>query len=399
MVVTSFLSSVHIMKKMTSRVSIFLTIAIVVAVAVWKFSGSKPLEVTVIEVDKGKVESVVTNTRAGTVMACRRARLAPITGGQIAKLLVREGAKVTSDQVLIEFWNEDIKARLLLAKQQALAAKARGEEACVNYRVLEKEAKRTKKLYKQNLASEGDRDRAVGLAEAGRASCKAAKDTAQVSVANVKVVEVALDRSFLRAPFDGIVAEVNGEVGEFITPSPLGVPTLPAVDLIDYSCIYIEAPIDEVDVPAIKPGMPSRISLDAFKDYPFPGKVRQVAPYVQDREKQVRTVNIEVEFENLVGEQNLLFGYSADVEVILEVKDSAIRIPTEAIFDGGYVYVYEPGEGTLNKREIKIGISNWVSTEIVEGLVVGDVILASANTEGIVDGLEVITTTKTQQAQ
>ena len=387
------------MNKKTSRILVFLTIVVVIAIVVWKFSGAKPLEVAVVEVGKGKVELVVTNTRAGTVKACRRARLAPTTGGQIANLLVREGAKVTTDQILLEIWNEDIKAKLLLAKQQALAAKARAEEVCVNYKVAAKEAKRTIKLHKQNLTSEGDKDRAVGLAEAGRAACKAAKDTSQVSVANVKVVEVALGRSYLRAPFDGIVAEVNGEVGEFITPSPVGVPTLPAIDLIDNTCIYIEAPMDEVDVPAIKPGMPARISLDAFKNYPFPGKVRRIAPYVQDREKQARTVAIEVDFTHVMGEQNLLPGYSADVEVILEVKDTVIRIPTEAIFDGEFVYVYKPSDGTLNKRKIKIGISNWINTEVMEGLILGDMILASANTEGIVDGLEVTTTTSTQQAQ
>ena len=55
------------------------------------------------------------------------------------------------------------------------------------------------------------------------------------------------DRTELRAPFDGTVAEINGELGEVVTPSPIGVATLPAVDLMDISCLYVSAPIDEVD--------------------------------------------------------------------------------------------------------------------------------------------------------
>jgi HlyD family secretion protein len=375
------------MKK--SRI-IFIVIAVaVVAVLIWYFSRSKPLEVTVAKVDTGKVESVVANTRAGTIKACRRARLAPATGGQIDKLPIKEGQHVQAQEVLLEFWNKDIQAQLLLAKQEAVAAKARAKETCVRADVAEREALRQKKLAKQKLASEEDVDRAAGNAEATRAACVAANDSAKVAQAQVNVTQVALDRTFLRAPFAGIVAEINGEVGEFVTPSPVGIPTLPAVDLIDNSCIFVAAPIDEVDVPAIKPGMPTRITLDAFKQHPFPGKVRRVAPYVQDVEKQARTVDIEVDFAHEIGEQNLMPGYSADVEIILDVKSNTLRIPTEAVLEGNEVYVVTPDDHTLNKRKITTGLSNWIYTEVLSGLKENDIVVTSALLEGLADGVEV----------
>jgi HlyD family secretion protein len=375
------------MKK--SRI-IFIVIAVaVVAVLIWYFSRSKPLEVTVAKVDTGKVESVVANTRAGTIKACRRARLAPATGGQIDKLPIKEGQHVQAQEVLLEFWNKDIQAQLLLAKQEAVAAKARAKETCVRADVAEREALRQKKLAKQKLASEEDVDRAAGNAEATRAACVAANDSAKVAQAQVNVTQVALDRTFLRAPFAGIVAEINGEVGEFVTPSPVGIPTLPAVDLIDNSCIFVAAPIDEVDVPAIKPGMPTRITLDAFKQHPFPGKVRRVAPYVQDVEKQARTVDIEVDFAHEIGEQNLMPGYSADVEIILDVKSNTLRIPTEAVLEGNEVYVVTPDDHTLDKRQITTGLSNWIYTEVLSGLNENDIVVTSALLEGLADGVEV----------
>ena len=64
----------------------------------------------------------------------------------------------------------------------------------------------------------------------------------------------------LTAPFDGVVAEVNAELGEYVTPSPPGIPTPPAVDLIDDRCLYVTAPIDEVDAPEIRTGMPAPFS-------------------------------------------------------------------------------------------------------------------------------------------
>ena len=62
-------------------------------------------------------------------------------------------------------------------------------------------------------------------------------------------VRAELSTTYLRAPFAGIVAEVTGEIGEFTTPSPPGIPTPPAVDLIDDTCLYVTAPMDEIDAP------------------------------------------------------------------------------------------------------------------------------------------------------
>ncbi|KPJ88007.1 MAG: RND transporter [Gammaproteobacteria bacterium SG8_11] len=376
------------LQKKSKIIALIITIA-VIAFVIWFFSRPKPLEVTVSKAQTGKVESVVTNTRAGTITACRRARLAPVSGGQIAKLPVTEGQHVEAGQVLLEMWNEDLQAQQLLAKQEAVAAKARAKETCVRADVAKREAIRQEKLAKQKLASEEDVDRAAGNAEATRAACIAANDSAKVADAQVNVVQVALDKTILRAPFAGIIAEVNGEVGEFVTPSPVGIPTLPAVDLIDNTCIYVAAPIDEVDAPAIKPAMPARITLDAFKQHPFPGKVRRVAPYVQDIEKQARTVDIEVDFEHVVGEQSLMPGYSADVEILLDVKENTLRIPTEAVLERNYVYIVNRDSHILQKKKINTGISNWVYTEVLSGLTENDIIVTSATLEGLADGLEV----------
>ena len=115
------------------------------------------------------------------------------------------------------------------------------------------------------------------------------------------------------------------------------------VDLIDNTCFYITAPIDEVDVPKIAPGMTARVSLDAFGDRRFAGKVRRIAPYVLDREKQARTVDVEVEFTLPEDIRKMLAGYSADVEIILDVRQNTLRIPTEAVLEGNRVFVYLPG--------------------------------------------------------
>jgi HlyD family secretion protein len=184
----------------------------------------------------------------------------------------------------------------------------------------------------------------------------------------------SLARTQLRAPFAGIVAEVNGEIGEFVTPSPVGIPTPPAIDLVDTSCLYISAPIDEVDAPAIRVGMPARITMDAFPDQIFTGHVRRVAPYVLDLEKQARTVEVEAEIDMIPAGQTLLPGYSADVEIILAEHEATLRIPTQAITDGHVLVLGD--DGILQERSISTGIGNWEYIEILAGLKAGEIAVA-----------------------
>jgi HlyD family secretion protein len=367
-------------------VALLLTAAIVFAFVY--ASRPRPLEVAMTEVGFGDVKASVANTRAGTVKACRRARMSPAMGGQIAKLPTREGSQVRRGEILLELWNEDLRAQLLLAQRDTQASRARAEEACTSADVAERESLRLVSLREQGLTSEEALDAAVGKASASAAGCRAANALVGVSQAREEVARAALERTLLRAPFDGAVAEVNGEIGEFVTPSPVGIPTPPAVDLIDNSCLYVTAPIDEVDAPLIRAGMPARISLDAFPKKDFQGHVRRVAPYVLELEKQARTVEIEVEVDQLE-EQNLLAGYSADVEVILQVREHVLRVPTQSVLENSTVLLYRETDGVLESRTVETGVANWEFTELISGLKEGDKIVLSVDREGVREGVQV----------
>jgi HlyD family secretion protein len=361
-----------------------------IAVIVWFFTRTKPVEVVVKPVDRGIVERTVANTRAGTVKACRRAKLSPSVGGQIAKLNIHEGDKVKEGDLLLEIWNKDLVAEVQLAQSQAEADRARAKATCLKAEVSQREANRLVKLYDKKVASEEKTDKAVTDAKALKADCNAAKASVLKSEARIGVVKANLDRTRLIAPFDGVIAEINGELSEFVTPSPIGIPTPPVVDLIDNTCFYITAPIDEVDVPQIAPGMDARVSLDAFGNRRFPGKVRRIAPYVLDREKQARTVDVEVEFTMQENIREMLAGYSADVEIILDVRQNTLRIPTSSVLDGNRVFVYLPGDKVIKAREFKSGISNWNYTEVISGLKLNELVVTNVDTDGMKDNVAAI---------
>lgn len=365
-----------------------LAIAIVALVAAYLFwNRSQPVRVSVVEVDYGDVQSTVSNTRAGTVDACRRAGMSPALGGQIAELPVREGDAVVADQVMLELWNEDLRAELELARRDATASRGRKDEVCTRAEVAQQEAGRLSSLLDKGLAAEEETQRAVGEAKARKAACEAAKDATLVADAKILVAQARLERTLLRAPFDGVIAEINGELGEFVTPSPVGIPTPPTVDLIDSSCLYISAPIDEVDAPAVSAGQQAQITMDAFPGHEFPGFVRRVAPYVLDVEKQARTVEIEAEIQN-PDSDTLLPGYSADVEIVLETRENVLRVPTQVIVDGTSVFVLK-GK-TIEQRTIETGIRSWEFVEVLSGVQAGERVVLTVDREGVADGAAAI---------
>jgi HlyD family secretion protein len=374
------------------RWSIRLSLVAVVlaaAVAGWnRYRTPAPLPVNVVEASFGRVEATVANTRAGTVKPCRRARLAPQGGGQIARLLVKEGDRVTAGQVLLELWNVDLAAQIQLAREQVGSVRARRNEVCTAAQAARREAARQQQLVAQGFVSAAALDRATSEAEVREAACNAV--TAEIAAAETRVAtaRAAFSRSVLKAPFAGIVAEVTGEQGEYSTPSPPGIPTPPAIDLIDDTCLYVTAPIDEVDAPRIRPGLPARIALDAFPGRHFAGRVRRIAPYVLELEKQARTVEVEVVFTDAQEAAALLAGYSADAEIVLESRDRALRIPTQALLDGNRVLVLN--NGVLEQRKLETGLTNWEYSEVRSGLKAGEQVVTSLEVEGVKAGVAAV---------
>jgi len=370
-----------------------LIAAVIVTVAVlllWRYTRPKPVSVVVAEVDRGRVERSVANTRAGTVNACRRAKLAPPAGGQIVGLPVREGDRVRAGQVLLELWNQDSAAQARVAEGQARSAASHAEEACGHAEVAERDSERARKLHRDGLLPDDQYDRAASLAKTLRAACDAARAEVQQSRAHAEGARANLTRTVLRAPFDGVVAKLTGELGEFSTPSPPGIPTPPAIDLIDDRCLYVTAPIDEVDVARVRVGQPAYITIDALPDRRFAARVRRVAAYVLDVEKQARTVDVEVEFTNPEDVKALLVGYSADVEIILDARDNVLRVPTQALLEGNRVLVYSGNPGILEQRQVAVGISNWKYTEVRAGLRPAERVVLSVERKGVVPGVRAI---------
>jgi HlyD family secretion protein len=367
----------------------WILLILVIAGAVWLIryaTRPKPVEVSIVPVTRDTVARMVANTRAGTVKACRRAKLSPSIGGQVAQLPIAEGDKVKAGQLLLSLWNNDLAANVLLAERQVASTQAHTRSACLKADVARRSAERMLQLRRSDAVSVEQADNASAQADALQAECTAANSETEVREAQLAVARANYERTRLTAPFDGVVAEINAKLYEYVTPSPVGIPTPPAVDLIDNTCFYVAAPIDEVDAADIRVGMPATITLDAYGNRHFSGRVRRIADYVLDVEKQARTVDVEVDFSQEPENGTLLAGYSADIEVVIETHTDVLRVPTEAVVEGKRVYVYDATTGTIHRREIKTGISNWDFTEVLEGLNPDENVVTNVDNPDLKDG-------------
>jgi HlyD family secretion protein len=335
----------------------------------------EPVPVQVVAVERGRVEQTVSNSRAGTVKAHRRAKLSPQEGGRVVALPKREGDRVQAGEVLLELDASVPRARLELARRERESAAAERTRACVAAERSRRELDRNRRLAEQGVLSVDLLDQFESAARSAAAACDAAAAGEKRAEAQIELAESQLEYMTLRAPFDGVVAELSIEVGEWSTPSPPVIQVPSVIDVIDTSSIYVSAPMDEVDAARLRPGLPARVSVDSHPGQRFPGRVTRVGAYVLDVEEQNRTVEIDVELEDAAFAATLLPGTSADVEVVLEGRDGVLRIPTAALLSGQMALVLE--DGRLAERALEVGLRNWDLTEVRSGLAEGERVVVS----------------------
>ncbi len=378
--------------KTLRRLAVFLLVLVALAAAGWWMARPKPVVVVVHEVARGKVEATLSNTRAGEIEACQRTKMSTIIGGRIDFLGVKEGDRVQAGQVLMKLWNDDLEAHLAVNRAQLDAATRRAQQSCALADNADSEAARQAELVKRGFVSASAEEKIRFEARALRAACNSAQADAVTARAQIDATTTDRQRTMLIAPFAGTVAKITGELGEYSTPSPPGVPTPPAVDLIDDSCLYVKAPMDEVDAPKIQPGQSVRIKLDALPDKAYAGHVKRIAPYITAVEKQARTVEVDVDFDRPDEAKGMLVGYSVDVEIVLDSRADVPRIPTSALREGNRVLVLG-ADGTLAERTVKTGVANWEYTEIVDGLTAGERVVTSLEREGVKAGAHAVAET------
>ncbi len=374
------------MKRWAIRIAVVAALAAAAFLVQVNYLAPQPIEVEVFTVERGTVAATVTNSKGGTVNARRRAHLSTEIGGRVIDIPHREGDLVERGDLLLRLDDANYQARLELARRELEAVQARSEQSCLAADQAARELQRNRSLAERRIISENLLDRLENSAETTAVACVAAGVEVSAAQAAIEVIETELAKTALYAPFDGVIAQLNTELGEWITPSPPAMPIPAVIDLIDPGSIYVSAPMDEVDSARISAGQEVWVTIDPFPDKTFAGRVARVAPYVVDIEAQNRTVEVEVELDDTSLASSLLPGTSADVEIVLEVRDDVLRIPTPTLMEGSSVMLIE--DGLLTVKQVTIGLRNWDFVEITGGLAAGDRVVTSLDRAEVQPGAE-----------
>lgn len=340
-----------------------------------------PVAVQVQTVARGPVEETVSNSRAGTLRARRDARLSMETAGRVVTIHHREGAVVRRGDVLVTLDTTEARAALELSEREQATVLALLDEAKAVQELARLELKRNQELLAGEAVSAERVDQLRSQVDATTAQLAAASARVAQQQAAAALARTHVEMGTLTAPFDGVIAERWIEIGEWAMPGQT------VLRLVDLNSLYVHAEIDEVDLSRVATNLPVRVSLDPLRGQSFRGRVVRVAPHVSDREKQNRTVEVEVDFEETPPAAVLKPGISADVELILDRVEDVLRIPAFALIEDRYVLVSNDSHAV--RRDVETGLRNWDFVEIRSGLSAGDQLIVTLDRAEVREGAEV----------
>jgi RND family efflux transporter MFP subunit len=300
-------------------------------------------------------QAVTLLNATGYVVAQRKAAVASKATGRLEWLGVMEGSRVRKDEVIARLENRDVTAQREQAAASVKVAAANLEQTRAELRDAEASLKRSQDLAAKSYISGSALDSAVARFDKARAGVQSGEASLAVAQANLKVADVALDQTLIRAPFDGVVLTKSANVGDNITPFSQAADTKGAVVTIaDMDTLEVEADVAESSLGKVKVGQPCEVQLDAVPDHRFPGVIQRIVPTV-DRAKA--TVLVKIRF--LERDGRVLPDMSAKVAFLEREVSAADRqpvtvVPKQAIVERNgaqAVFVVKDGRAVLTKVE------------------------------------------------
>ena len=296
--------------------------------------GGRAAEVELSRVQRVGGAQAQTGTSAnGYVVARRQAALSTDVQGRLVELRVQEGDRVRSGDILARLDTAQLEASLERARGEIAQARALAEWYQVDY-------DRLATLLQSGTTRRSDYD----LAKARLREAQARVDTLQAAA---RELEVIIEKSSIRAPFDGIVTRKNAEVGEVVSAvGGAGADARAAiVTLVDSTTLEVQVELAQTSLHAARVGAPVLIFLDAFPENAYSGSVRQIWPTAN---RQKATVELRVEFrepdQRILPEMGVRVVFVPDDQQ--DAKQTEILVPKRAVVMQGQqprVFLFERG--------------------------------------------------------
>jgi RND family efflux transporter MFP subunit len=348
------------------RVLLVALLALVGLGAIAGFVLSRPrateVKVATVSAEGGGTVSSAGITANGYVVARTKASVSAKISGQLEYLGVHEGSVVHKDEVIARIQSGDYQAALAAAR----AALGQYEAQLAQAR---RDLERATTLADQKVLAAADLENArtkVSVLEAQTGSARA----------QVQLADVNLENTRVRAPFDGTVLNKDAEVGEIVAPASAGgaLTRTAIVTMADLATLEVEVDVNEAYISQVRNGQPAAITLDAYPDTSFRGRVRQVIP-TADRQKATVLVKVSI----LDRDPRILPEMGAKVVFERESGAAAVAAPRRVLLpaaavvrSGASASVWIVENGRVASRVIQLGRERDASVEVLSGLAGGE---------------------------
>ena len=309
-------------------------------------SAAKPvLEFTPADIATVEMRALQrTLSISGSLSPVLQATVRSKVPGEVQKVIVREGDRVSEGQVIATIDTADLKAR----KDAQVAAL---EESRAKATIAQKNRENNQQLLRQNFISQNAFDTTQSVYEGAVAAVKSAE-------AQLRIAEKAMQDAVVRAPFAGIVARRMINVGEKV-----GIDS-PLFTVVDLARMEIEAPAPASEIPAVKVGQVAQFRVDGFGERAFDGRIERINP---SAEQGSRSITLYVSVANRDGA--LKGGMFAKGQLILDKSPPAAVVPSGAVREeAGQAFVYTIENGKIARRAVTVGMREEGLIEIRSGL-------------------------------
>jgi HlyD family secretion protein len=346
-------------------------------------------------VERGDLARVVVAT--GKIQPLSKAEIKSKASGIVKQIFVDYGDRVRVGQVLAELDKIQLAAivRGAGANLEAAAATLASAKATLERNKVDAEGPdvpflklsmdRAEREFKEGVVSrsvveDAQKNYQMGLNKQVSAQTNLTVSKADIAKAEAQVAQARaalenaqedLKNSTIVSPIDGLVLSRDVNVGDAVSSILiLGSQATPIMTLGDVSEVYVQGKVDEADIGKVYLNQPARIVVESFKDKKFVGKVTKISPLGKEKDN-VTTFEVRVSISNSTGE--LKANMSANAEIMLEEKKNVLMIPEASlIYDKERNATIEAPDAKADngrkKIPVKLGISNGVKTEILQGL-------------------------------
>ena len=329
----------------------------------------------------------------GYVVARLQSTVSSKISGRLAEVLIEEGDRVESGQVLARLDAADAEAQLGLAQARLTAARAELEQLEVQLDQARRTLDRQQTLSTRKLTSQESLENARTQVDSLSAQIAAKTRQAQVEEAQLRVAQVNLDNTVVRAPFTGVVVTKAAQPGEIVSPMSAGggFTRTGIGTIVDMDSLEIEVDVNESFINRVRPGQPVRAALDAYPDWPIPGAVIAIVP-TADRSKATVKVRIAIHAKDprLLPEMGARVSFLKEATADAGQPASGVLIPLDAILDGeGQARVLVLQGEQVREQAVTLGETIGEQRLVTQGLTAGEQVVR-APPAGLREGARVV---------